>query len=150
MPHLLPGLTPRPSRGLSEQRASLRSRSSFPDVGGTRSVPFSTALLAANSPHYLLRRRPCHSTRSCRWSPGLSSGKRAEDARLQRGAEARVADVRRVKQAGPCGPPPPPRSSTGLLTVENFSQRISLIRGLGKCRSKGKQSNRTKQSELSR
>ena len=34
--------------------------------------------------------------------------------------------------------------SAGLLSVENFSQTISLIREGRKCKNKGKQSNKTK------
>ena len=42
----------------------------------------------------------------------------------------------------------PPMSSAGLLSVENFSQRISLIREMRACRNKGKQSKETDNNNI--
>ena len=48
-------------------------------------------------------------------------------------------------EQGPVAPqPPPPCSQIAICLWENFSQKISLIREMRKCRNKGKQSNKTK------
>ena len=53
--------------------------------------------------------------------------------------------VREMEQDPMIFPPVPTMSSACLFSVENFNQRISLIREMRICENKGKQSKETKQ-----